>query len=408
MLVDLGRNDVGRVCEYGIGARAAVHGARALLARDAPGVDRRRASSPTIAIGSTRWCRASRPARCRARRRCGRCRSSASSSRRAAGSTPARSAISTSPATSISASRSARSSCRTARPTCRPAPASSIDSNPTAEYEETRDKARALMRALELAQAGLVTLRIERSQSDDLNRTPMVLVIDNYDSFTYNLVQYLGELGADGARCVRNDEVTVDEIAALRPERIVISPGPGRPEDAGVTMDVIRAVRAARRRSSASASATRRSALVFGGDGRARAGADARQDVDDRARRPRRVRRHRPSRSWPSRYHSLVVADDGLPAELEVTARTQDDGTIMGLRHRTLAGARRAVPSRVDPDRRGPPHPAQLPRDDRTDDVLRADREADAARGPHERRGRRGDGRGHGGRAPPTRRSPAC
>src|SRR6187455_2654806 len=68
---------------------------------------------------------------------------------------------------------------------------------------------------------------------------PRVLVIDNYDSFTYNLVQYLGELGAE--ICVkRNDEVTVDAIAAARPDAIVISPGPGRPEDAGVTMDVIR------------------------------------------------------------------------------------------------------------------------------------------------------------------------
>src|ERR671918_2782367 len=67
----------------------------------------------------------------------------------------------------------------------------------------------------------------------------MVLVIDNYDSFTYNLVQYLGELGAD-VRVRRNDEVTVDEIEAMQPTQIVISPGPGRPEDAGVTLDVIR------------------------------------------------------------------------------------------------------------------------------------------------------------------------
>src|SRR5918996_1020815 len=67
----------------------------------------------------------------------------------------------------------------------------------------------------------------------------MIVVVDNYDSFTYNLVQYLGELGAE-VNVVRNDAVTVDEIAAARPERIVISPGPGRPEDAGVTMEVIR------------------------------------------------------------------------------------------------------------------------------------------------------------------------
>src|SRR5437899_1975305 len=67
----------------------------------------------------------------------------------------------------------------------------------------------------------------------------MVLVIDNYDSFTYNLVQYLGELGAD-VRVMRNDTVTVDDVAAAQPNRIVISPGPGRPEDAGVTMSVIK------------------------------------------------------------------------------------------------------------------------------------------------------------------------
>src|ERR671912_853855 len=67
----------------------------------------------------------------------------------------------------------------------------------------------------------------------------MILVIDNYDSFTYNLVQYLGELGTQPL-VRRNNEVTLDEIAALRPERIVISPGPGRPEQAGITLDVIR------------------------------------------------------------------------------------------------------------------------------------------------------------------------
>src|ERR1700740_1687438 len=67
----------------------------------------------------------------------------------------------------------------------------------------------------------------------------MLLVIDNYDSFTYNLVQYLGELGA-GIRVRRNDQVTIPEIAAMAPEQIVISPGPGRPEDAGISVDVIR------------------------------------------------------------------------------------------------------------------------------------------------------------------------
>ena len=88
----------------------------------------------------------------------------------------------------------------------------------------------------------------------------MILVIDNYDSFTYNLVQYLGELGADDARSSRNDAITVDEIVALAPERIVISPGPGNPDQAGISLEVIRRLRSDHARSSACASATRRSA----------------------------------------------------------------------------------------------------------------------------------------------------
>ena len=154
MLVDLGRNDVGRVCEYGIGARAAVHGARAVLARDAPDVDRRGQARRRIATGSTRSCRASRPARCRARRRCARCRSSRSSSRRGRGLYAGAVGYSTSPATSISASRSARSSCRKGRAYVQAGAGIVTDSNPTAEYEETRDKARAL---LTRARAGTAT-----------------------------------------------------------------------------------------------------------------------------------------------------------------------------------------------------------------------------------------------------------
>ncbi len=117
----------------------------------------------------------------------------------------------------------------------------------------------------------------------------MVFVLDNYDSFTYNLVQYLGELGVE-ISVVRNDEVTVDEIAATRPAAIVISPGPGRPEDAGVTMDVIRELGAhdADSRRLPRPSGDRRGVRRIGRPGRR---ADARQDVDHRARRPRRLRR---------------------------------------------------------------------------------------------------------------------
>ena len=85
-----------------------------------------------------------------------------------------------------------------------------------------------------------------------------VLMIDNYDSFTYNLVHLFEELGAEVVT-VRNDAITPDEAAALAPDRLVVSPGPGRPEDAGVSIEVIRRARARRRRRSASASATRRS-----------------------------------------------------------------------------------------------------------------------------------------------------
>jgi anthranilate/para-aminobenzoate synthase component II len=109
----------------------------------------------------------------------------------------------------------------------------------------------------------------------------MILVLDNYDSFTYNLVQYLGELGAD-VEVVRNDAMTLDAIALARPERIVISPG---------------------------------KTSTIDHDGRGVFSGLAGPFV-------------------ASRYHSLIVSDQGLPAELEISARTQEDGAIMGLRHR--------------------------------------------------------------------------
>ena len=160
----------------------------------------------------------------------------------------------------------------------------------------------------------------------------MVLVLDNYDSFTYNLVQYLGELGA-AVTVVRNDAEGVPRSKRRRPERIVISPGPGRPEDAGVTMDVIRQLGpndADPRRVPGASGDRRRVRRV----GRSRLGPDARQDIDDRAQRPRRVQR--PDRAVSRVALSLAGRLGGQPAgDLEVTARTREDGTIMGLRHRT-------------------------------------------------------------------------
>jgi anthranilate synthase/aminodeoxychorismate synthase-like glutamine amidotransferase len=159
----------------------------------------------------------------------------------------------------------------------------------------------------------------------------MVLVIDNYDSFTYNLVQYLGELGAEIV-VRRNNQAAVEELRALRPDRIVISPGPGRPEDAGISLDVIRTfgptcpvlgvclghqaiglafggrvVRAPAPIHGKTSAVDHDGSGVFAGIG---AGFEA------------------------GRYHSLMVAEEGLPADLVVTARTRTDQLVMGLRHR--------------------------------------------------------------------------
>jgi anthranilate synthase component 2 len=161
----------------------------------------------------------------------------------------------------------------------------------------------------------------------------MVFVLDNYDSFTYNLVQYLGELGADVV-VKRNDEVTVDEIRRLHPERIVLSPGPGRPEDAGVMMDVIRELGP--------------TIPIFGvclghqaigasfGGSVVRATAPMHGKTSTIEHNSRGVFTGLTGPFDASRYHSLVVAEEGFPDALEVTARTVDDHVIMGLRHRTL------------------------------------------------------------------------
>ena len=159
----------------------------------------------------------------------------------------------------------------------------------------------------------------------------MVLVIDNYDSFTYNLVQYLGELGAE-VQVVRNDAASLDSIGRSGPERIVISPGPGRPEQAGVTMDVIKrfgptvpilGVCLGHQAIGA----------VFGGSV-VRAAAPMHGKTSTIEHDGRGVFTGIAGPFVASRYHSLIVADQGLPDDLEVSARTQEDRTIMGLRHR--------------------------------------------------------------------------
>jgi len=160
----------------------------------------------------------------------------------------------------------------------------------------------------------------------------MVLVIDNYDSFTYNLVQYLGELGAD-VQVMRNDMVSIDEVVSAKPNRIVISPGPGRPEQAGVTMSVIRTLGAATPILGVCLGHQAIGA-VFGGRV-VRAGVPMHGKTSTIEHDGRGVFKGIVGPFVASRYHSLVVADEGLPGDLEVTARTQGDGIVMGLRHRT-------------------------------------------------------------------------
>jgi anthranilate synthase component 2 len=159
----------------------------------------------------------------------------------------------------------------------------------------------------------------------------MVCVIDNYDSFTYNLVQYLGELGA-AVHVVRNDAASVGEVEALRPDRIVISPGPGRPEDAGITMAVIKELG---RKTPIFGVCLGHQAIgaVFGGNV-VRAQVPMHGKTSTIEHDSRGVFTGIAEPFVASRYHSLVVSETGLPADLEVTARTRDDHVIMGLRHR--------------------------------------------------------------------------
>jgi anthranilate synthase component 2 len=161
----------------------------------------------------------------------------------------------------------------------------------------------------------------------------MVLMIDNYDSFTYNLVQYLGELGAE-VKVVRNDEITVEELERLRPEKIVVSPGPCSPNEAGISLaaigrlggkvpllgvclghQAIGQVYGGRVVHAKTLMHGKTSPIHHAGVG---------------------VFRGLPSPFIATRYHSLAVERESLPGCLEVTAWTED-GEIMGLRHRTLA-----------------------------------------------------------------------
>ena len=162
----------------------------------------------------------------------------------------------------------------------------------------------------------------------------MVFVLDNYDSFTYNLVQYLGELGAE-VEVRRNDQVSIAEIEALRPERIVISPGPCTPADAGISVELIRHF-AGKVPVLGVCLGHQAIGEAFGGKiVRAKNimhGKTSRVEHDGKT-----IFKGLESPMTATRYHSLIVADKDLPSELEVSAHTVErDGTrvIMGLRHR--------------------------------------------------------------------------
>jgi anthranilate synthase/aminodeoxychorismate synthase-like glutamine amidotransferase len=159
----------------------------------------------------------------------------------------------------------------------------------------------------------------------------MILVIDNYDSFTYNLVQYLGELGA-GVVVRRNNEVTAEEIAAMDPARIVISPGPGRPEQAGVTLDAIRRF-GPRKPILGVCLGHQAIGMAFGGTV-VRASVPMHGKTSDVRHDERGVFAGIGNPFTAARYHSLIVDRNSLPAELEVSAETEHEGVVMGLRHR--------------------------------------------------------------------------
>lgn len=160
--------------------------------------------------------------------------------------------------------------------------------------------------------------------------TPMILVIDNYDSFTYNIVQYLGELGAE-VKVYRNDALTVDKITDLKPERILISPGPGIPANAGIAVEAIRKF-AGKVPMLGVCLGHQAIGEAFGGNV-VRAKTLMHGKTSEICHDSRTIFRGLPYRFKATRYHSLVVDEESVPEVLEVSATTPD-GVVMGLRHR--------------------------------------------------------------------------
>ena len=160
---------------------------------------------------------------------------------------------------------------------------------------------------------------------------PRVLVIDNYDSFVYNLVQYLGELGAEPI-VHRHDAITIDEMRALEPDAVLISPGPGRPEDAGLSNEAIRAFGEHGTPVLGVCLGLQCIGQLYGGDV-VRAPHVMHGKTSEITHNGAGVFAGLPSPLTATRYHSLVVARDSVPDVLEITA-TSDDDLVMGLRHR--------------------------------------------------------------------------
>jgi anthranilate synthase/aminodeoxychorismate synthase-like glutamine amidotransferase len=163
-------------------------------------------------------------------------------------------------------------------------------------------------------------------------RNPMILMVDNYDSFTYNLVQYLGQLGEEVA-VHRNDAITLDEIGTMNPEAIFLSPGPCSPEQAGITVDVVRRFH---RSVPLMGVCLGHQAIGHAFGGRVvRAGRIMHGKTSPILNDGKTIFKGLPSPFPAGRYHSLIVERESLPDCLEVSAETEE-GEIMGLRHRTL------------------------------------------------------------------------
>ena len=160
----------------------------------------------------------------------------------------------------------------------------------------------------------------------------MIFILDNYDSFTYNLVQYLGELGAE-VQVGRNDQFTVEQIDALKPERIVLSPGPCTPQEAGISIPLVRHF-AGKVPILGVCLGHQAIGAAFGGRivraPRLMHGKTSAVEHDGRT-----IFRGIRSPMTCTRYHSLIVSEDGLPEELQISARSE--GLIMGLRHRSFS-----------------------------------------------------------------------